>query len=340
MERTKTEGFPPPPGIINSLKAGFDAIAAHIYTIFLPLLLNLFFWLGPRLRMNAFFDSIKVDLTAFWKLLGASPADIQMRLGELEMIIPNFNLFWTLRTFPIGIFGLKAMPFTFSGIMVQKTDILSPLGIPVELQVNSTNLIVWYVLLTIIGWIGGGIYFHLVARATFSDNVEINTNLLRALTQTIMLSITWNILALFVGLPARLILEFIIRTTGFLGVVIFFGLSLASMWVIVPLFFWPQGIFVGKQNFITSALTSLQLTRFTLPTSSMFVLSVFLLSFGLNYLWNISPEDSWMTLFGIFGHAFVTTGLLAASFIYYRDMNIWLQKVIEHVRAGTPRQML
>jgi hypothetical protein len=36
-----------------------------------------------------------------------------------------------------------------------------------------------------------------------------------------------------------------------------------------------------------------------------------------------------MTLVGIAGHAFITTAILAASFVYYRDMNIWLQTVFE-----------
>ena len=73
--------------------------------------------------------------------------------------------------------------------------------------------------------------------------------------------------------------------------------------------------------------------RFTLPTSSMFVLTVFLLTFGLNFLWSIPPENSWMTLVGIFGQSFVATALLAGSFVYYRDMNIWLQVMIEKMRS-------
>jgi hypothetical protein len=77
------------------------------------------------------------------------------------------------------------------------------------------------------------------------------------------------------------------------------------------------------------------MARFTLPTSSMFVLTVFLLSFGLNFLWSIPPKNSWMTAVGILGHSFVTTALLAASFIYYRDMNIWLQGVIEKMRTNS-----
>ena len=77
------------------------------------------------------------------------------------------------------------------------------------------------------------------------------------------------------------------------------------------------------------------MARFTLPTSSLFVLSTFLLGIGLNFLWSVPPEDSWMMLVGIFGHAFVTTALLAASFIYYRDMTAWLEIALERFKTNT-----
>jgi hypothetical protein len=35
---------------------------------------------------------------------------------------------------------------------------------------------------------------------------------------------------------------------------------------------------------------------------------------------------------GIAGHAFITTALLAASFVYYHDMNAWLQTVFEKMQ--------
>jgi hypothetical protein len=71
------------------------------------------------------------------------------------------------------------------------------------------------------------------------------------------------------------------------------------------------------------------------------VLCVIVLSTGLNYLWSVPPDNSWMTLVGIAGHAFITTALLAASFVYYRDMNTWLQTVFERMQkkqsVPTPR---
>ena len=72
--------------------------------------------------------------------------------------------------------------------------------------------------------------------------------------------------------------------------------------------------------------------RFSLPTSGMFVLSAFLLSRGLDVLWSAPQTDSWLTLVGFAGHAFITTVLLAASFIYYRDMTDWLKNVYERIQ--------
>jgi hypothetical protein len=110
---------------------------------------------------------------------------------------------------------------------------------------------------------------------------------------------------------------------------VFFIVLFFMFWMVVPLFFTPHGIFVRKQNAFVSIMSSLRMSRFTLPTSSMFVLSVFLLSRGLSYLWMIPASDSWLLLVGILGHGFISTTLLAASFVYYRDMSNWLQNVYE-----------
>ena len=52
-----------------------------------------------------------------------------------------------------------------------------------------------------------------------------------------------------------------------------------------------------------------------------------LLNQGLNMLWQVPPENSWLMLISIIGHAFVTTGMLSASFVYYQDMNRWSDEI-------------
>jgi hypothetical protein len=323
MQSTQTENLPPPPGVISSIKAGFDAIAAHIKVILLPLLLDLFIWLGPRLRMNAMFDSMRNDLVNFWKSGGISTTQIQAMLDSYNQIIPVINLFWVLRTLPVGISSLVFPDPTSS----------TPLGTPSVLQVNAVNFLGWLFLLTLVGWIGGGLYFRSVAWRSVVPENEKPIGVGRAVVQTILLSIVCSILLFVIGMPVLLLLGVLLQVSEVVGYIAMFALSFISMWLIVPVFFWPHGIFVKRQNFLTAILSSVQMARFTLPTSSMFILTIFLLSVGLNYLWNIPPEDSWITLLGIFGHAFVTTALLAASFIYYRDMNLWLQSVLERLKA-------
>ena len=211
----------------------------------------------------------------------------------------------------------------------------TPLGNPSILQVGALNLLGWIFLLTLVGWIGGGLYFRSVAWIITSNKEDQRLSIARAISQTMLISIFWSILLMMIGVPIFLILALVLQFSPFIANLLVLFVSLASMWVIIPLFFWPHGVFLKKQNVITSIISSFQMARFTLPTSSMFVLTVFLLTFGLNFLWAIPPEDSWMTFVGIFGHSFVATALLAGSFIYYRDMNIWLQTVVDKLHPNS-----
>jgi hypothetical protein len=274
--------------------------------------------------MDALFNSVKDNMVLIWKAGGISAEDSQRALDLYEKTIPKINLFWIFHTIPIGISSL---------FLPQKIS-QTPLGDPAIWQVSAASLLGWVFFLTLFGWVGGGLYFRSVAWLTIANENVQPISVARAIVQTILISISWGILAVMIGVPIFLVLAVVLQFNAFIANILVLFISLASMWVIVPLFFWPHGVFIKRQNVITSILSSLQMMRFTLPTSSMFVLTVFLLSFGLNFLWSVPPEDSWMTLVGIFGQSFVATALLAGSFVYYRDMNIWLQVMIEKLRPS------
>ena len=324
MEVSRIENLPPPPGIINSIKAGFDAIASHITAILLPLLLNLFLWLGPRLQMNALFESAKGDMVALYQAFQIPTDQIQLVMDRYESLSQTVNLFGIVRTLPIGI----------SSLFIPNNGVFTtPLGSPDALQVSGLNFSLWLFLLILVGWIGGAFYFRSVANVVLAEKVT-TVQVLQAVLQTILISIVCNLLLFTLSLPILFIVLVAAQISVVLANLIVLFLALGSVWVIVPVFFWSHGVFLNRQNVLTSILSSIQLTRFTLPTSSLFVLTVFLLSYGLGYLWRIPSLDSWMTLLGIFGHSFVTTALLAGSFIYYYDMSAWVQAVLEKLRPN------
>jgi hypothetical protein len=186
--------------------------------------------------------------------------------------------------------------------------------------------------LVLAGWVVGGLYFRWVSRTTLGAERGMRIGSGWAIIQTLILSAIWLVGMLMFFIPVTLLLTVLTMFSPAIASGAFFMLLLLSFWLVVPLFFTPHGIFVREQNALHSIFTSLRMARFALPTNGLFVLAWFVLSIGLNYLWSVPAADSWMTLVGIGGHGFITTALLAASFVYYRDMNVWLQTVLERLQ--------
>lgn len=326
--KIETETLPPPPGIIGSLKNGFDIIATHITAILMPLAIDLLLWLGPRLSMDQMAQPVLREFNSMATGGGFSQSDINNALNIYNQFFQQFNLLGILRTFPIGVFSL----------MSAKMPALSPLGGPAVVQIDSLGHLVGLVfLLTLAGWLLGGLYFRWVAALVAP---ELLPPVGQTVLQTFLFSVIWSLLAWIFGLPLILVLYLFFAINPILGDVILLILGFLSMWLIVPIFFSPHGMFVKKQNALASILSSFRMTRFTLPTSSLFVLTVIMIGIGLNFLWAIPSNDSWLSLVGIFGHAFIMTALLASSFAYYRDMNVWLQTVLDRLQARVPTQQV
>ena len=315
---------------MGSLKAGFDTVSSHVWLILVPLLLDLFLWLGPRLSVDGLvnpffrmvFNQARTTLT--------SSSDLQ-RFTEYQSafseVLERFNLLsllGRLQTFPVGI----------SSLLSQTMPAETPLGSQDVVQITSIpGLLGLVFLFTILGWVVGSLYFLWVSGIALGDASRAKMiNFSWAIIQTLLLSVLWVIGLMIILIPMMIILTVLTLLSPVLASGALLMVLLFSFWLIVPLFFTPHGIFVRRQNAFYSIFTSLRMARFTLPTSGLFVLCVFLLSTGLNYLWSVPKDDSWMLLVGIAGHAFITTALLAASFVYYRDMNVWLQNIFEQLQ--------
>ncbi len=328
----KLETLPPPPGVVGSLKAGFDVIASNLTVVLAPLALDLFLWLGPRLHVDQLFQSVIDETFRYARFSGITAADLKTFQENSDLFLSwmgKYNLFNTLRTFPIGVFSL--MSGVFSG--------QTPWGTPTIIQIDSVfPLLGWIVLLTLVGWMCGGLFFRWVSLVVKDPSQPVDHRFGQSILQTILLSVITLVLTIMIGTPMLIMLRLAIAASPLLAQVMVLVLGLFSMWLIVPLFFTPHGIFMRQQNAFASIYASMQMARVTLPTNSLFVLSVLVIAYGLNYLWTIPATDSWMTLIGIAGHAFVTTSLLAASFIYYRDMQVWLQTVFEKLKTTLPKQ--
>ena len=311
-----------PPRLIPSLQAGFNAVANHIYLILFPLIFDLFLWFGPHLRLKSlmqpfitkiFEPTMMLDIEDFGDIV----VQAQSAWGEL---LESFNLFSVMRAFPIGIPSLLA----------GEGPLDTPLGSAaiIELPTASGAAGLWLAF-SLAGIILGCLYFQEVSRHSIIDpSIYPGSTLARSVLQTIGLTFFFILLIIIISIPTSLMVFLFGLFSGILAQIALMMMSFVLLWLAIPMVFSPHGIFAKGQNFFAAVLSSVRLVRMTLPMTGMFILMLVLLVQGLNVLWRVPPTNSWMKLVGVAGHAFVSTGVLSASFIYYQQGTKWVEERI------------
>jgi hypothetical protein len=316
-----------PPRLIVSFIIGFNAVANNIQLILFPLALDLMLWFGPHFRLKELagplIDEMNTTLTQM-----ATPDMAQLVQSAKDTwvsTIEHFNLLSSLRTYPIGIPSLFA---SFG-------PLLTPLG-PAQIYEipNALIAVATWCLVTLLGIIGGSLYFNQVARVTNPEQTALPfKRIIWQFVQSIFLGILLIVILLIILVPASILISILSMINPILAQIAVLLLSIVVLWLLIPLVFSPHGIFAFKQNAFVSILLSVRMVRYFLPTTGLFLLFVVLISQGMDILWKIPPETSWMAVIGILGHAFITTGLLSASFVYYRGGMSWMQQNIQRLTA-------
>ena len=325
MTSIKPNALPKPPSLMRSLLAGFDAISNNVALILYSVVLDLVLWFGPRISLGRL---LKPFFTPDQALSEFQSEEI---IGMIQAAIQDFNLLSILRTFPIGTPSLLASRVTLD----------NPVGsqFVVEPQSLGNSFLLWFLLMGI-GVAFGTLYFDTVAQVTLSETINFRNsikNWLWSYGQILLLTVAWFILLISLLIPFSCIFSLLLfmgaqmQAFALITALIVGGLL---VWLLIPLAFSPHGIFVKHHLVWQSMRDSIRMTRLTLPTTSLFLLAIVILSEGLNVLWNIPAEDSWWFLVGILGHAFITASLLAASFVYYQEANQWTERFLEEMKKS------
>lgn len=322
MNSANSQVLPAPPNIIRTLLTGFDAVSNHIYLILFSFLFDLFLWFSPRIRvlelLRGYFDqSIGAGSYPSPQVGELIQDGRETILGAIEL----FNLTSALRAYPIGV----------PSLMANRPAIANPMGPLIVWEVPSFagSLLIWL----IIGLVGvglGTLYFSFIAETVLKGKINWKAALRKfpnQFLQTIFLSIFLLVMLIGVIVPISCVLPFLLSGGNTLVRISIFIYIAFIFWLLFPLIYSPLGIFVYDDKIGKSISRGSRLVRRTAPISLLFILALFVLNQGLDVLWSIPSETSWFTLVGILGHAFIATGSLAALFIFYRDLNLYVQRL-------------
>lgn len=313
------------PSIWNTLAAGFELTTRNLWLLVLPVLLDAFLWLGPRLSFGPLVQQLLAQLPVDTALMDPRPM--------LDLISTRTNMFTYLSVTGVGV------PALMTGLTPERTP-TTPLLVDIDSWGTWLLLIVG---LTVVGLLLAAVYYTLIATAVVRDErqpLDRNAATAGAVLQWIgrtwlrftVLALLFIALFLLIMMPIALIGAFVALLSQLLATLVLLAAPVILVWVLVFLSYSPQGMVLSRRPFFRTLADSVRLFQTNLMPALSLLLVVVLVRQLLSWLLLSADDGSWLTLVSILGHAFVSTALIAAMIIFYRDR----YRLLPDARAATP----
>jgi hypothetical protein len=303
-------------GVIESISTGFDAVARHPWLMLAPLVLDLFLWIGPRLQAGALYAQFAPYLQ---NLPATLDADTQLAMQQAGQVIQEFftkfNLFSWLSTGFLNLPTLNAGGDSTAKLVTGTTPAAWQIG-------DFGSYLLAFVVLNIIGLLIAALVWTLltdVLRQTAFDLPSVFQRCLKLWGRLTVFVLA--ILTTLIGL--LLVLSLLTSLIGLLSLGLAALIPLAALsfglWVVFYLIFTVHGIVLYELPIIRSLRLSVVVIRlFFGPTLGLVFVSgaIYL---GLGLIWDSFAIDSWARLIAMIGNAFIVTGLMMASLVFYQN---------------------
>jgi hypothetical protein len=303
-------------GVIEAISAGFDRVLHQPWLMIIPLVLDLFLWVGPRLQAAPLYDQFAPSL----KTMAADlDTDGQLAVQEMGQLLQDFfgrfNLFSWLS---VGVVGVPAVNTSIDASSRLVTG--APPAAVVISNVQAYLLVLGG--LSAIGLVLGGLFWAMLAGSVRDEPFDVAAWLRSGLTIGGQLVLLGVLTIMVVGL-LMILLSLLMALIGAIsaGLASFLPALLitAGVWVVFYLAFTVHGLALYRLTLNRALRTSALIARvYFAPTLGLAALSL-LIYLGLGLIWDLFVPDSWLRLIAMAGHAFIAASLAMASLIYYQN---------------------
>lgn len=286
-------------------------VTRQLWLLALPVGLDLFLWLGPRL--NA------AGLWSLFQFAIPPGLDAQTRLFAQDLQVTARQAIESANWFG----GLRPLLFGVPGLVSDAGAALPDGSRPIEWVLASP--VVFFAVLLALMAIGvglGGLYWSLIARQVRDGRIDWAAALGRmseVWPKLIGQALILIGLALLIWLLAAALSLALGAASGLLGaLVVMLALSLL-IWLLFYLSFSVHGVVLYNQSVIEAMRASIWLGRAHFAPTLGLLCAVIAVEWGMRLIWNLAPSDSWLWAISIGGNAFVVAGLSTATVVYYAD---------------------
>jgi hypothetical protein len=337
-------------GIIETLSAGFAAVAKRFWILLIPITLDLALWLGPKVSLYPlihrgleWMQAIAVSEPSSEALANAQQIWQQANMAQVwEQFAQQFNLLSLLPGFNVVTLlslGWLDMPsLAAGGALPNPLADIAPVT-----QVSSVLSVLWLALVILAsGLFLAVLYQGLIAQEVREEQLNLRYLLRRSWLYWRYLArvaLGYLMLLVIVGWPAMILIFVVGALSPALMQFLFLLISIAFFWVALYLSLTPHGILLGEEKPVVALLTSVNLIQRNFSSAMFLLLLSRLIRLGLGFIWPLLTRSVPGTVVAIIGNAFVSAGLAAASFIFYRDrFTIWREQMAQAMAAAANQQ--
>lgn len=340
MSSVQVDAPSPPISVIESLASGFDTAASHLWLIVLPLLLDVFFLVGPRTSA----EPVILEAQSAWReVVLENQPDEESRV-EMERTLNRSRLDnITPRHLPLVNWWLEGDPVPAWRLVVDVIQFGVPVLIP-RLPVGPLffdyapslwhidNPLVFMILVMLLPvvWVWlGSFYRATVAQQIRAERLSFGKFVVRQFF--LGLNVTGyaallSIVAWVILLPFALI-SYSSGNAAAQALVMEFGLFVV-LWLSMFASFTLHGMFLNDRWLFPALWDSVRVVQWNVSATLFMWMLVALLNLALTLpLLNMGlATDTWLVVPAIVVHAFVNTALVAATMFFYKDRHRhWLE---------------
>ena len=307
-----------PTGVIETLSAGFAAVNRQLWVLLLPVLLDVFLWLGPHVSYSPLVGPVVVNASDWTRQVALGPRravrnpDVINAVDQTRQWLiaqsDEVNGLEALTWGPLALPSLAALPSASDDLAF------------VSGWVDGLALLVASVSLGVL--LGGWFYAGLAAASTGARGgpVEAGRGAPRAVVDVIGLVAVLIATGLLLGVPVLLLIGFtaiVSPPVAVLGGLLLFA---AGLFATVHLFFAVDAVFVSRAGPLGAIQRSVGVVRRHLRPSVALILLTWLILAGMGRVWDVlasSLQSPYGVGLAILGNAYIVSGLIAAGMIFY-----------------------
>ncbi len=304
-------------GVIEALSTGLDVVLRHPWLLVIPLLLDLFLWVGPRIQAPSLYRALEPSLRQMTTEMTSFDARFaaQELSKAVEQFFTQYNLFAWLS---IGLIGV---PVVNGGI--DATSKLVTGSPPILWQVDGFgSYLLTLVILTSIGLLIAALFWTMLGEYVTGKPLQTA----RWIKQSFQI---WKQLLLLVTMALGLALMSIFPLSMVMLVLGALSAGLASLvpllamgvvvWIIWVCMFTPHGLVLQHMPLGRAIRTSILIVRTNFTATAGLALIFIAISLGMGLIWESVAADSWLRLIAMAGSAIIGTGLIVASLLFYQN---------------------